>query len=240
MSKHLVVFIIVLILPALACGGGSSVGEIEPHIGYIPPFLPIQFVYSTSRGLELSGDVNFVTPIGVFTTGATIPLSEQSTSKDLVLILRNREAGQDDVYLITGGKNARIVVDGRTVIDVGLSEVVVDVTDASLVEISAPERVDVVYNGNSVSCEDAPPSNLWIGIHASVNVHEVNVRAQPVVPEIWDENIITSLGEGTQVSVIGGPACSHSGYWWQISTGNGVQGWTRERTSDGILLAPVR
>lgn len=242
MAKHLAILIIFLMLPTFACGEGNSeafAGEAEPHVGYAPPFLPIQFTYSSS-GLEITGDLDFVTPIGTFTIGATIPIDKPLSSKDLILILRNRETGRDDVYLIMAGRNARIVVDGRTVIDVGLAQVTVDVTDASIIELSAPERVNIVNHGISVSCENAPSSNLWIGINAKVNVYKVNVRTQPEVPQIWDENIVAALSEGTQVSVIGGPACAHGGYWWQISTDNGVRGWMREENDDGILLAPAQ
>jgi hypothetical protein len=66
---------------------------------------------------------------------------------------------------------------------------------------------------------------------------KVNLRTAPIVPQEFYENSIAKVDEGTPLTVIGGPACSHEGTWWQVQLKNGQTGWLREYISTGYLIA---
>ena len=55
----------------------------------------------------------------------------------------------------------------------------------------------------------------------------------------WDSNVLFNLDKGEEVSVIGGPACAHSGTWWEVLTESGYSGWMRELLPDKKLIEPV-
>ncbi|MEO7839367.1 MAG: SH3 domain-containing protein [Anaerolineales bacterium] len=85
-------------------------------------------------------------------------------------------------------------------------------------------------------CDDLSYVKLKVGDRAKVVWPKVNLRTAPIVPQEFYENSIAKLDEGTAITIIGGPACSHNGTWWQVRTKNGQTGWMRERISTGYLI----
>ncbi len=140
-SRFIFLVLVVSILVLSSCSGGTVVDQsplpIEPHVGYKPPFLPIQFTVASS-GISVSGDTSFVTPIGTFSIGASLPIVE-SSSRDILLVLRNRPLQTDTVYRISEGQGAHIVLDGHIEIRVTNTTVVIEVLEGQVVEISAPQ-----------------------------------------------------------------------------------------------------
>lgn len=89
------------------------------------------------------------------------------------------------------------------------------------------------------SCPDKSKIKLRVGLRAIVSLYDVNLRSSPIVPEVWDANIITMLSQGDKMLVIGGPKCAHEGTWWEVETENGYSGWIREMQPNKILLEPL-
>jgi len=228
--------------------GSSIFDSIQPEFSYQPPFLPIKLTIDGSGNIKLSGDISFVTPIGVFSIGASIPLVDKDDD-DLVLVLRNSQEKTDSVYRISDGEKATIIVDGRTAIIVGRDQVIIDVTNSEIVEIIAPgyvneyqeidESVDarISENSTTVICKGAPPSDLYIGVKARVTWKMVNVRSYAEVSQDWDANIVTVVERDEVVEIVGGPDCAHEGYWWEVITDNGLRGWMREEDSTRVFLS---
>lgn len=232
-----------VILFAMALVLASCSNDEDPgtawEVSYSPPFAPIQFSIDSNGEIEISGNFSVVTPIGEFAIGVKKEFNVGSR-QDLVLVLRDGKHGRDNVYLIKSGRGAKIVVDGRTTIVVGRQQVIVDITDAHLVEvIFTGELVEFPLETNIVTCRGAPPSHLYVGITARVVWPKVNVRSYPQVPIDWDANIITTVSQDDVVEVIGGPACAHEGYWWKVRTSAGHIGWMREAGKDRTFLAPA-
>ncbi|KXK15504.1 MAG: hypothetical protein UZ14_CFX002000525 [Chloroflexi bacterium OLB14] len=90
------------------------------------------------------------------------------------------------------------------------------------------------------SCPDKSEVKLRVGYTAVVSFYDVNLRSTPIVPDVWDENIIVMLSEGDKMVVIGGPKCAHEGTWWEVRTDNGYEGWIREMQPNKILLEPIK
>ena len=214
----------------------SACKDKDAYFSYRPFNGPVVFTIDSSGHIEVSVDSSIVTLLGEFEIGFKHPIS--ADSEDLTLILRNRRRGKDSIYVIRGGKHAKIVVDGRTVILVDSQQVIVDVTDARYVKVVPPEDSLTLTSSTTVICEGAEPSHLSIGMTARVNWPKVNVRSYPRVPEDWDANILTELSQGEEVEVIGGPRCAHGGYWWQVKTPTGIEGWMREAARDKTYLVP--
>ncbi|MBK9926641.1 MAG: SH3 domain-containing protein [Anaerolineales bacterium] len=85
-------------------------------------------------------------------------------------------------------------------------------------------------------CDDLKDVKLKMGDRAKVVWMKVNLRSAPIVPMDYYENSVAKLDEGTKLTIIGGPACSHNGTWWQVRTEKGLIGWMREKISDGYLI----
>ncbi|MCK6584240.1 MAG: SH3 domain-containing protein, partial [Anaerolineales bacterium] len=89
------------------------------------------------------------------------------------------------------------------------------------------------------SCPDKSKIKLRVGEKAIVPYYDVNLREQPIVPEVWDANIVVMLRKGDTMLVIGGPKCAHEGTWWEVKTDNGYTGWVRELQPNKILIEPL-
>lgn len=90
------------------------------------------------------------------------------------------------------------------------------------------------------SCPDKSQVKLRVGQRAIVSYYDMNLRSSPIVPDVWDENIIIMLRESDTMSVIGGPVCAYDGTWWEVQTDNGYTGWAREMQPNKILLEPIK
>jgi|GEM_PF-3106562 len=85
-------------------------------------------------------------------------------------------------------------------------------------------------------CAGAPPSRLSIGMNARVTFTDgtpLRVRANP------GEAIITSIAEGTEFTIIGGPLCLDGYTWWQIELADGTIGWSAEGDSEDYYIEPL-
>lgn len=90
------------------------------------------------------------------------------------------------------------------------------------------------------SCPDKSQIKLNIGLRAFVSFDYVNLRSSPVVPDVWDANIVATLQKGDRMTIVGGPKCAYDGTWWEVQTDNGYTGWVRELQPNKILLEPIR
>ena len=39
---------------------------------------------------------------------------------------------------------------------------------------------------------------------------------------------VTRLDPGTDITIVGGPACADGWWWWEVRTGSGAAGWVAE------------
>lgn len=91
-------------------------------------------------------------------------------------------------------------------------------------------------SSSNYSCPDLANVRLHVGDRAVIVFDDVNLRTYAQVPDDYYANIVTELHKNTQMTVIGGPECAHSGTWWEIKTDSGYRGWMREFTSSNRLL----
>jgi hypothetical protein len=89
-----------------------------------------------------------------------------------------------------------------------------------------------------VSCYGAAPSRLQVGVQGQVTPGLPNVfRSRPY--RGYDSYIIGQIPAGVTISVIGGPSCFDSMFWWQVNW-NGQIGWTPEASNYGdTWLQPI-
>ncbi len=100
---------------------------------------------------------------------------------------------------------------------------------------NTPKGIDFA----SYSCLDKSQVKLRVGKRAEVQEYDMNLRSDPIVPDIWDANIVVMLRPGDKMSIIGGPKCAHDGTWWEVNTDSGYTGWVRELQPNKILLLPI-
>ena len=91
----------------------------------------------------------------------------------------------------------------------------------------------------SYRCPDKDKINLQVGAFAEIGRLDVNLREEPVVPQVSDANVILVLRRGDKVQVIDGPTCSHDGTWWELLTESGMVGWGREISRGTVLLIRI-
>ena len=101
---------------------------------------------------------------------------------------------------------------------------------------STPKGIDF----SSYSCPDKSKVQLRVGLRAEVQKYDMNLRSAPVVPDVWDANIVIMLRPGDRMTIIGGPRCAHDGTWWDVKTDRGYNGWVRELQPNKILLKPIQ
>ena len=204
--------IFVLLIAVLIASASASCSAPDFYLEYRPPVLPIRFTIARS-GISVAGDLSFVTPLGVFSLGAELPVYRFG-SDDLVLILRDKQRNTDNVYRINQGRNARIVVDGVVTIEVSRDKVIV--------EVSAGRVVDVHY---------------YCQLRKGDQVHARKHTRIWLVPNVVNCRYTATIPEGTSVYIVRGPEwgrirqdMDYSGWWWQISeTRNGAAiGWIWE------------
>lgn len=233
----LIILSCVFVLGQVSCGDSIDVPrevkefvqDINPYVQYSPPLpVPVTFVVD-AHGISVSSGTAFVTPIGVFQIGAAKGLVG-FPEKDLVLVLRDRASGRESAYRITGGREADIVVEGKTHVAVTSTKVTIDVVAGQIIQVLPPEPP--LYAG----CPPIETSTLSIGVQAVVVWDWVNMRSAPEVPEEWGANVIGKYARGTLLNVVDGPACAHGGYWWRVAARDDKVGWMREEVSYARLL----
>lgn len=111
--------------------GGQETPEFS--LEYQPPFVPVTFVLN-EEGITLEGGVSMVTPIGRFGVGVDYPVAEFG---QMTLVLRDRTAGEDNVYHVVVEDEVRILIDGQAEISLNREGVLtVDITEGELQAIS--------------------------------------------------------------------------------------------------------
>ena len=92
------------------------------------------------------------------------------------------------------------------------------------------------------ACAAVSRSRLQVGMRATI-LRRLNFRSSPGIMNNW---MLTNI-PGTQVEVIGGPACTiykngGSYLWWQIKLPNGIVGWSAEASAFGAFyfMEPTR
>ena len=118
-------------------------------------------------------------------------------------------------------------------------------TDTPRMTITQPTKIKstktpIGSNFASYSCPDKSQIKLNTGSRAFVSFDYVNLRSSPVVPDVWDANIVVTLQKGDKMTIVGGPKCAYDGTWWEVQTDNGYTGWVREMQPNKILLEPIR
>jgi len=91
-------------------------------------------------------------------------------------------------------------------------------------------------------CAAVSRSRLNVGMNATI-LRRLNFRSSPGIQNNW---ILTNR-PGTQVEVVGGPACTRyknggAYLWWQIKLPNGQIGWSAEASAFGAFyfMEPIR
>lgn len=104
-------------------------------------------------------------------------------------------------------------------------------TNTSVITESKLQPIPADY-----SCPDKNKIKLQVGAFAEIGKRDVNIREEPIVPDVSDANVILVLRWKDQIQIIGGPTCSHDGTWWKIKTESGTVGWAREISKGNLLL----
>lgn len=108
------------------------------NLNYHPVFFPVEFQYDTrSRMVTYNASAELVTPLGTFEISTGI--SDINLAKnDMLVIIRDRTLGLDDVYIVHNNSDERlkVVTSGKTEISIDRNQVIVDVTNGSITEIS--------------------------------------------------------------------------------------------------------
>jgi hypothetical protein len=90
------------------------------------------------------------------------------------------------------------------------------------------------------TCPDLARVELQIGARGKIRKYDLNLRSEPVVPQVWDANILLALHDNDRVEVLDGPRCVYGGSWWMVRTETGVIGWSREMLPDkGRLIERI-
>jgi hypothetical protein len=89
-------------------------------------------------------------------------------------------------------------------------------------------------SGIIAACEGAPPARLQPGIAQVIGSVPLRLRDVP------DGDLIKEMPLGSQVQIIGGPACERGFLWWQVTytapDGLTVTGWSAEGDNAGYYL----
>lgn len=233
------------VAPGLGCSGSG--GDVDVIIGYRPPGVPVQFTIDTCGNITVQTTASITTFLGTFSLGAELPLNERD-SDDLILIIRDRAEGVDQVFLIADGQKARVVADGRTEVEITEDGIViVDVTQARVVEMYAPEASGSAQKHEAPAVCSVPyTTRLDVGQQARVALFQIKVHQQPSTTSPLAPHLY--LREGRIVTILDGPVCNESMYWWravseEIVFPSGqrgrVEGWIREASEGEWLLEPI-
>jgi hypothetical protein len=127
----------VIALIATLCAGCSS--QPETVASFKPEFLPVALSVNPS-GISIEGTQSIVTPIGTFSIGALYELPPRNPSS-IYVTLRDRRTRFDQVFEVrTGADQFMAVVNGTTGISIANGQVLIDITDGSIKQVSF-ERV---------------------------------------------------------------------------------------------------
>jgi hypothetical protein len=156
---------IVIALAALLCSACG--GNVSPTVSYkAPAFLPFSITLGKhDNNPTITGNASLITELGVFSIGAQYELPPP-VSDTIRVILRNRRTGFDKVYQIrTAGDQFAAVVNGKTSISVSQDQVLIDVTDGTIQQITFKrvnnQIAEAQGSGNGISRAVHTPVNRW-------------------------------------------------------------------------------
>lgn len=89
---------------------------------------------------------------------------------------------------------------------------IVEVTSKPVFVMITPTPPKATKVPAPVTCPGALSSKLHIGDTATVNVFQLNGRSRPG----FDKHVEHVLAEGREVTVIEGPQCVESAWWWKV------------------------
>ncbi|MDR0863573.1 MAG: SH3 domain-containing protein [Candidatus Symbiothrix sp.] len=125
----------------------SRASSLKYKIYWKLPFFPFS-VSIGSEGLKAGWEVDleyYTKRLGTFGISAEYQYNKQRPfelngcqvkNNDLLVILRNSNAKKDEVFNISDGKKFRIIVDGRTEVIVGNGQVIIDVTNGNIKDLT--------------------------------------------------------------------------------------------------------
>lgn len=137
----------IALMVAVCAGCGS---QSETVGSYKPEFLPVALSISQS-GISIEGTQSIVTPIGTFSIGALYELPPRDPSS-IYVTLRDRRTGFDRIFEVrTGADQFMAVVNGTTGISIANGQVLIDITDGSIKQVSfkqVPDQISQQHNSN--------------------------------------------------------------------------------------------
>lgn len=132
LGSVLVISVISLVTSLTSCSS-----DLVPSATYKPVWLPIKFSVAPGR-INILGDRAIVTPIGIFSVGASYSLPYINPGSIYVIVRNRREhgVGYDHIYRVQSGAGEfTAVVNGTTLIQVRNNQVLIDVTGGSVQSI---------------------------------------------------------------------------------------------------------
>jgi hypothetical protein len=148
-TKKSGIFVALAILIALICSACG--GKVSPNLSYkAPAFLPFHISIGKQGGNPtISGNASWITELGVFSVGAQYELPP-SVPGFIRVIVRDRRTGFDRVYQVrTNGDQFAAVVNGTTTISVSQDQVLIDVTNGKIQQITFKRVKTQIAEGKS-------------------------------------------------------------------------------------------
>jgi hypothetical protein len=224
----------------------SNTPDVSGSLYWKPPFAPIQLGVDTHGNISANvSSSQLITPVGTFSVGATAetqggppPIPENHVR----LRFRDRDKGVDVIRdVAVGDVPYEIYLKGEARLTVSNEEVVVDISEASCVQIIRAGNTedlgcDASGSGMVIDNEGTGLKGISIGSRVTVTSVELNIRTAPGT----DASVITKVKRGTRLEVVDGPASvpttSDDGrpmfrIWWKVSGwDNGERlGWSSSR-----------
>lgn len=210
------------------------------EVGFQPLIIPVRIAINSHGEVSAGFSGEYPTPIGIFdiSGGVSVSTIRSEYSSD-VLIVRVDDVAT--VYELEEGKQFDIIFNDENTLYKKVAfhkesggDIILELESVSVSNNTQQDSSEL--NSSNYTCDDLNGVKLNLGDNAKVIWPKVNLRSSPVVPQVWDANIVAQVEEGVNVTIIGGPECAHEGTWWEVRTENGNTGWMREFVSDGYLL----
>lgn len=88
-------------------------------------------------------------------------------------------------------------------------------------------------------CSGTLPTRLQVGMNAEVTrsgmAPQLSLRAQPSL----SSEKVHVISTGRKMTILQGPVCADSSYWWYIRSEQGFEGWVREGDNEDYWIDPL-